>query len=144
MQLFQGFIGNITNYINNFSIAPTYIQAGVIIVLLFLLIISLAQFRHHFVKWSMKGGLIGLFFGFLFTILIEGFLLVQGNTFLTTIFGWRNPPKPFKTAIELGREKLTNVLGNSIEEPIAKDAITILQSMNPQEISKIKAIICTP
>lgn len=131
-------------FVDQFSVAPVYIKAGAIIVLLFLLVISLAQFRHHFVKWSMKGGMIGLFFGFLFTVIIEGFLIINGNTFLTTILGWKNPPKPFKTAIELGKEKLTNVLGSSIEQSTVKDPITILQNMNPQEISKIKAIICTP
>ena len=144
MNLWQSFVNKFSSFSNNFSVAPTYIKAGAIVFLIFLLVISLAQFRHHFVKWSFKGGLMGLFFGFLFTILIEGFLIVNGNTFLTAIFGWRNPPKPFKTAIEIGRDRLTDVLGTAVEKPTAKDAITVLQSLNPDEISKIKAIICTP
>lgn len=144
MQILQFLLDKYLLFAEKFYVAPTFVKAGTIIFLLFLLVISLAQFRHHFVKWSFKGGLIGLFFGFLFTILIEGFLLINGNTFLTAVFGWKNPPKPIKTAIELGRARLTNVLGISYEEPSAKDAISTLQSMNPDEIKKIKAIICTP
>jgi hypothetical protein len=131
-------------FLNGFSIAPTYIQAGAIVVLLFLLVVSLAQFRHHFVKWSMKGGLIGLFFGFVLTLLLEGFLLVGGHTVLTSTLSWNNPPKPFSTALDKGREKLTNVLGVKVEDITSKDVINTMQSLPPSEINKIKAIICTP
>lgn len=129
MQYIQMLWQKFIDFINNFSVAPTYIQAGAIIVLIFLLVISLAQFRHHFVKWSMKGGLIGLFFGILLTLLLEGFLLVSGHTALTGLLGWKNAPKPISTALDVGKEKLTN---------------TLLDGLNPSEITKIKAIICTP
>lgn len=134
----------VSSVFSNFSVAPTYIQAGAIIVLIFLLVLSLAQFRQHFVKWSMKGGLVGLFFGFLFTILLEGFLLLSGHTFLTSLLGWNNPPKPFSTALDLGKQKLTNVLGVTTQNPTAGDTIILMQSLPPSEISKIKAIICQP
>ncbi len=134
----------IVTLFDNFSVAPTYIQAGAVIVLIFLLVVSLAQFRQHFVKWSMKGGLVGLFFGFLFTILLEGFLLLSGHTFLTSVFGWDNPPKPFSTALDLGKQKLTNVLGVTTQNPTARDTIVLMQSLPPSEITKIKSIICTP
>lgn len=139
----QTFFGNIGNYFVNLYFSKNYLQAGAIIVLLFLLVISLAQFRHHFVKWSIKGGLVGLFFGILLTLILEGFLLVSGHTILTSVFGWKNPPKPFSTALDLGKEKLTNTLG-VITEPSSKDIISNMQSLNPDEIRKIKAIICTP
>lgn len=131
-------------FFENFSVAPVYIQAIAIVILIFLLIVSLAQFRQHFVKWSMKGGLVGLFFGFLFTILLEGFLLLSGHTFLTALLGWNNPPKPFSTALDLGKQKLTNVLGVTTQNPTAGDTIILMQSLPPSEISKIKSIICTP
>lgn len=139
----QSFFGNIGNYFVNLYFSKNYLQAGAIIVLLFLLVISLAQFRHHFVKWSIKGGLVGLLFGFLLTLILEGFLLVSGHTILTSVFGWKNPPKPFSTALDLGKEKLTNTLG-VITEPSSKDIISNMQSLNPDEIRKIKAIICEP
>lgn len=139
----QTFFGNIGNYFVNLYFSKNYLQAGAIIVLIFLLVISLAQFRHHFVKWSIKGGLVGLFFGILLTLILEGFLLVSGHTILTSVFGWKNPPKPFSTALDLGKEKLTNTLG-VITEPSSKDIISNMQSLNPDEIRKIKAIICTP
>lgn len=98
------------NFINNFSIAPTYVKAGAIIFLLFLLVISLAQFRHHFVKWSFKGGLIGLFFGVLLTLIIEGFLIINGSTAVTAILGWNNAPKPIKTVLDIGKTKLIKTI----------------------------------
>lgn len=145
MQTIQFIWQKILDFMNNFSVAPTYIQAGAIIILVFLLVISLAQFRHHFVKWSMKGGLIGLFFGVILTLILEGFLLVGGHTVLTGVLGWKNPPKPFSTALDLGKSRLTNVLGvDSLKTgTTANDALTVLQSLNPSEITKIKAIICT-
>lgn len=97
-------------FAGNFSVAPNYVKAGAIILLLFLLIISLAQFRHHFVKWSLKGGLIGLFFGFLFTLIIEGFLLINGSTAVTAILGWNNAPKPIKTILDIGKANLLKTI----------------------------------
>ncbi len=147
MQSIQFLIQKITVFFQSFSVAPTYIQAGSIVVLLFLLIVSLAQFRQHFVKWSFKGGLIGLFFGFLLTILLEGFLLLSGHTVITGLLGWKNAPKPFSTALDLGKNKLINVLGvstSNVTATSATDAISVLQTLNPDEIKKIKAIICTP
>lgn len=97
-------------FISSFSVAPTYVKAGVIVLLIFLLIISLAQFRHHFVKWSFKGGLIGLFFGVLLTLIIEGFLIVNGSTAVTALLGWNNAPKPIKTALDIGKANLIKTI----------------------------------
>ena len=150
MSLLKNLWGTVLSFVTNISFAPSYIKVGAIIVLLFLLVVSMASFRKHFVKWSLKGGLIGLFFGFLLAFLLEGFLLIGGKTAITEVLGWKNAPKPIKTALDLGRSKLINVLGitdeipksNAFSTPTAKDAIEILQSLNPTEIKKIKAIIC--
>lgn len=129
MQSLQYIWQIVLDFINNFSIAPTYIQAGAIVILLFLLVMSMAQFRHHFVKGSLKGVAVGLFFGVLLTLIVEGFLLVNGQTAITSLLGWKNAPKPIGTALDIGKEKLTD---------------TLFQSLNPNEIKKIKAIICQP
>jgi hypothetical protein len=144
MDLVNSVGSRISDLASNISVAPTYIQAGAIIFLLFLLVVSLAQFRQHFVKWSMKGGLVGLFFGVLLTLILEGFLLLSGHTAITGVLGWKTAPKPISTALDLGKEKLTNVLGVGTDNPTPNDVIIIMQSLPPSEISKIKAIICTP
>ena len=151
MGVIQNLWSKFLSFFSNISVSSIYIKVVAIIVLLFLLILSLASVRKHFVKWSMKGGLIGLFFGFLLALLLEGFLLIGGKTVITEALGWRNAPKPITTALDLGRNKLINVLGitdeipqsTAFETPTATDAIEILQSLNPTEIKKIKAIICT-
>lgn len=144
MEIVNNIVQSVTVFFASVSVAPTYIQAGAIVILLFLLVVSLAQFRQHFVKWSMKGGLVGLFFGILLTLILEGFLLISGHTALTGVLGWKTAPKPISTALDLGKEKLTNVLGVGTDNPTSNDVITIMQSLPPSEISKIKAIICTP
>jgi hypothetical protein len=144
MEIVNNIVQTVTVFFASVSVAPTYIQAGAIVILLFLLVVSLAQFRQHFVKWSMKGGLVGLFFGILLTLILEGFLLISGHTALTGVLGWKTAPKPISTALDLGKEKLTNVLGVGTDNPTSNDVITIMQSLPPSEISKIKAIICTP
>lgn len=146
MESLQFLYQKVLIFVNSFAVAPTYVQAGALVVLLFLLVISLAQFRHHFVKWSLKGGLIGLFFGVLLTLIVEGFLLVSGHTVLTGLLGWETAPKPFSTALDLGKEKLINVLGDTTikNESTTGEVLYTLQSLNPGEIAKIKAIICTP
>lgn len=130
--------------INGFSVAPMYIKAGFAIVLIFFLIISLAQIRHHFVRWSFKGGLIGLFFGALLTLIVEGFFMINGSTILITLLGWQKAPKPIKTALDLGKERISNVLGIQTQTEGEESIMSLLQNLDPDEIKKIKAIMCTP
>jgi len=144
MESIQFVFQKIGGFFASFSVAPTYVKAGAIIILLFLLVISMAQFRHHFVKGAFKGGFVGIFFGILLTLIIEGFLLLNGNTVLTSMLGWNNAPKPISTALDLGKVKLINILGAKVESETSKDVITIMQSLNPDEIKKVKSIICTP
>ena len=136
------------------SFSPSYIQAGVILLLLFILVLTLAQLRRHFVDWSFKGALFGLFFGFILALVLEGFLIVGGKTALIQVLGWKNAPKPLESLLEVGRGKLIQVLGEKIEiqipeavsklNPTFKDGITFFQSLNPNEAQKFKNFICKP
>lgn len=146
------FFSNIGNYFVDLYFSKNYLQAGAIIVLVFLLVITLAQIRHHYVDWSIKGGVVGIFFGFLLALILEGFLLIGGRTAVTEFLGWENAPKPIKTALDMGRLKLINVLGVSdqipfsvaSENPTSEDAIDLLQNLDPSETKKVKALICEP
>ena len=129
--------------LGKFSIAVPYVQAGLIILLLFLLIITLAQVRHHYLDWSFKGAGVGIFFGFILALILEGFLLVYGKTALTAVLGWKEAPKPLSIVLDAGRAKLTNVLGVSTQNNDSKDALKQVQSLNPQELKKLKNILCT-
>lgn len=151
MQAIQSFFSNIGNYFLNLYFSKNYLQAVAIIVLVFLLVLTLAQVRRHYVHWSIKGGLVGIFFGFILALILEGFLLIAGRTALTEFLGWKDAPKPVATALDIGRKKLVNVLGVNDEIPpinanntTTDDALNVLQSLNPSEMRKIKAIICTP
>ena len=138
--------------IGSISFAPSYLQALAIIALLFLLVLTLAQMRRHFMSWSIKGAIFGLFFGFLLTLILEGFLLISGRTALTQIIGWKNAPKPIAVCLDAGRSRLINVLGvadqvpaTKANEKMSKDEVIVgFQSLSPQEASSVRKMICAP
>lgn len=131
--------------IGKYSINVPYIQAIAIVFLLFLLVITLAQVRHHYLDWSFKGATFGIFFGFVLALILEGFLLVYGKTALTGVLGWKDAPKPLSIVLDAGRAKLSNVLGESTQstEVSTTDILKSIQSLNPADSKKIKSIICS-
>lgn len=138
--------------LGKYSISVIYWQVGAIVFLLFLLVLSLAQFRRHYVGWGLKGAAFGVFFGFLLALTLEGFLIVGGKTVLTEFLGWKSAPKPLQMALDSGRKQLIQVLGIDTAIPISlandsssvQDVVGTLQSLNPAELKKIKIIICQP
>jgi len=140
--------------LGKFSFSSSYIQAGVVVVLLFILILMLAQLRRYFVDSSVKGSLFGLFFGFLLALILEGFLIIGGKTAITQILGWKEAPKPIANLLEIGRDELVQVLGEQAEvripdavaklNPTFNDAVVFFQSLNPSEAQKLKNFICKP
>jgi hypothetical protein len=152
MKLPSNLFETFTLSLGKFSLPVSYIQAIAIVALIFILVLLMAQFRRHLVERSFQGGIVGLFFGFLLALILEGFLLIGGKTALTEVIGWKNAPKPISVALDLGRSKLIQVLGISTEIPssIAKENTTIqtavetLQSLNPTDMKKVKSLICQP
>ena len=132
------------------SFPISYAQAALIIFLIFILILMMAQFRRHFVDWSLKGAIFGVFFGFLLALVLEGFLIIGGRTALTGILGWKNPPAPISLALDAGKNKLIQVLGIKDQVPSSfanenttvTGAIELLQGLNPGDIKKVKTIFC--
>lgn len=130
----------------------SYLQAGAIVFLIFLLVLTLAQVRRHYIDWSFKGALFGIFFGFLLALFLEGFLIIGGRTAITEVLGWKNAPKPLSVALDAGREKLITVLGiqdqipssNAQEVTSVDNAVSVLQSLNPADVKKVKALFCQP
>jgi hypothetical protein len=134
------------------SLTDSMIKAVAVIFLIFLLLLFMAQFRRHYVGWSLKGGIVGVFFGFLLALIIEGFLLIGGKTALTEILGWKNAPAPVAQALDAGRDKLINVLGITDQIPTSRaqgletygSVLSAFQSLNPQEAQRLKDLICRP
>jgi len=138
--------------LGKFSISPSYLQAGAILFLLFLLVLLLAQVRRHLLGWSLKGALFGIFWGFLLALIIEGFLVISGRTAFTEIIGWKNAPKPLINVLDLGRAKLVQVLGVETQVPFSlangssktEKIIEEIQNLSPIESKKVKSMICSP
>lgn len=139
-------------HIGKFNMPFSYLQAGAIVFLIFLLVLTLAQVRRHYIDWSFKGALFGIFFGFLLALFLEGFLIIGGRTAITEVLGWKNAPKPLSVALDAGREKLITVLGiqdqipssNAQEVTSVDNAVSVLQSLNPADVKKVKALFCQP
>ena len=138
--------------IGNFSISPSYIQAGAIVLLLFILVLSLANLRRHFFNWSVKGSVFGIFMGFILALILEGFLIIGGRTVLTEIVGWKDAPKPLVNLLDAGRDKLVEVLGVSApipesfatKEKTSLDILDEFRKLNVTEANKVKSAICKP
>jgi len=130
------------------NIAPTYWQAAAIIFLLFLLVLTLARMRYLYLHWSFgKSSIAMMFWGFLLALIVEGFLLIGGRTLLTEIIGWRNPPKPISTALDSGRAKLVNVLGEEsgqVEPVTYSSVVSNFQLLSSSEKEKARTFICEP
>lgn len=144
--------GNFNFKLGKLEFAPSYFTAVAVVVLLFILIITLAQVRRHFLDWSVKGALFGLFFGFILALILEGFLIIGGRTAITEVLGWENAPKPILALLDLGRGKLVNVLGVSDEVPstfaqnkVGKEKIIeYFKNLSSSEAKEVKDAICEP
>lgn len=101
--------------VGGMTISPNYLEAGAIIMLLFLLVLALARMRHLFIKWSFKGVGMGVLVGFFLALVVEGFFVVGGSTMLTTLLGWKNAPKPLQNALDASRSEMIKVLGVETE-----------------------------
>lgn len=138
--------------LGKFSIPIPYWQAVAIIVLIFILVITMAEYRKHYVSWGLKGGLLGTVFGFLLALILEGFLLVGGSTIITGVLGWKNAPAPISHVLDAGRNQLIQVLGTSTQSSSSgsnkpstvQGAVQTLQSLNPVDLKTVKNIICDP
>lgn len=136
----------------NFTFSPSYIQAGAIVLLLFLLVLTLARVRRLYVNWNLSGASSMIVIGFVLALILEGFLLIGGRTMLTEILGWENAPKPIKNALVVGRAKMVKVLGVTEEIPDSYaddipdlyDIVTEFQSLNSDDAEKFRSMICVP
>lgn len=118
-----------------FVFAPSYLQAGLIVLLLFLLILTLGSLRHRYNNWTMGGVMPGVTFGFLLAIFIEALLVAGGSTLFISVLGWKNAPKPISNVLDSGKTKLVDVLGESDQHP--SSAIVISEYNKLDEAGKI-------
>lgn len=138
------------NLPGGFIFAPNYLEAGLIVVMVFLLVVSLGMLRHRYAHWGLKGVLPGVTFGFMLALLLEGMLLVGGKTILTEVLGWKNAPKPISNALEASRQSFANVLGaeTTIKESSAQSKPTIgaimtdYSNLDDKEKESLQSLIC--
>lgn len=139
--------------VGSWQIEPTYWQAGAIVFLLFLLVLTLARLRYMYVHWSLgKSSISMIFWGFLLALVVEGFLIISGRTILTEIVGWENAPKPISTVLDAGRTKLVDVLGVTeeipqsfaSENPTYQSVVGHYEMLSGSEKETARFYICTP
>ncbi|OGM07381.1 hypothetical protein A2129_02435 [Candidatus Woesebacteria bacterium GWC1_42_13] len=135
--------------LGSLTFSPTYVIAGAIVFLLFLLVLTLAQVRRHLLNWSIKGGIFGISLGFLLALIFEGFLLIGGRTIITEFLGWKNAPKPIVNILDAGRAKLVKVLGVTDEIPVSSaknyssdEVLDAFQSLSPKDQDRLRGMVC--
>lgn len=145
-----------TNPINTYTIGGLEFRievwmAIVVVFLIFLLILTFARLRHVYVGWSFKGFFPAMIFGFLLTLIVEGLMIVSGRTLLTEILGIENAPKPISTALDEGKAKLVEVLGESdvviLDENINisyENVVDGYELLSPSEKEQVELMICKP
>jgi hypothetical protein len=149
------FLGKTFRPIRVFSldITPTYWQAAVMVILLFLLVFTLARMRYLYVNWHLGKHSISLFFwGFLLALIIEGFFILGGRTLFTEILGMKNVPKPLSTILDIGRKRLITVLGVTDQvppstakgNPDSEYVFKLYNSLPAPEAEKLYKQICNP
>lgn len=130
-----------------------YWMAVVIVILIFLLLFTIARIRHLYVHWNLgKASMSFLFWGFMLALILEGFLWIAGRTLLTEVIGWKTAPKPIGTALDMGRERLVDVLGateeipetNASVKPTKESVLLEFQNLSSEDVIEIKAQICKP
>jgi len=134
------------------NISPSYIQAGLVVLLLFILVLTLARMRRYFLNWSLKGSLFGIFWGFVLALILEGFLILGGRTVITEIIGWEDAPKPIVNALDAGKSKLVEVLGITDQIPssyaenekAADDLLDLFRKLDVSEAEEVREVICEP
>jgi len=139
--------------IKGIYVEPTYWMAAVVVFLIFLALLTLARVRYLYVNWNLsRTSLAFLFYGFLFALILEGFLIIGGRTLFTEVVGWKNAPKPISTILDAGREKLVNVLGISeeipssfaSEQPTYQSVVGDYENLSLEEKDTVKDYICNP
>jgi hypothetical protein len=130
---------------------PSYIQAVLIVFLIFILLLTLARLRRMYVRWSLKGLFPSIFFGFIIVLVLEAFLFIGGKTLLTEILGWESAPRPISNVIDIGRAKLVKVLGTTDEVSASQSKdddldtlVKIYQTLPTSDADEFRSIICEP
>lgn len=142
-------IGNF-NLPGGFVFSPTYLQAGVVIVCIFLVILAFAMMQRRQSQWTVKGIMPGVAFGFTLALLLEAILLIGGKTLFTELLGWEDAPKPIAGALDYSRERLVDVLGISSGIPEGRagaqatigDIMQSYEGLTGDEQESLQSLIC--
>ena len=130
--------------------SPTYLQAGAVLVAIFIAILAFAMFQRRQHRESVKNTVPGIAFGFALALLLEAILLVGGRTVFTEVLGWENAPKPIANALDASRNHLVDVLGvaEEVPESVAAEPPTIgafmqnYEGLEDSERESLQSLIC--
>lgn len=127
-----------------FEFQFSYFQAGLTVLMLFLLILTLGQLRHRFLHWHMEGVIPGVIFGFIIALLLEGILIIGGRTILIEVLGWKSAPKPISNALDAGRNKMVSVLGVRLEKKSVTtgEMMSLYQELDEEDKESLQQFLC--
>lgn len=138
------------NLPGGFIFSPNYLQAGAIVLCMFLLILTFGMLQHRYNHWTVKGVMPGVAFGFALALVLEAVLLVGGRTVFTELLGWQDAPKPISNALDASRSHLVDVLGvtdtvpesKANEKPTVKKIMNDYKNLEEKDKTNLQTLIC--
>lgn len=138
------------NLPGGFIFSPNYLQAGAIVLCIFLLILTFGMLQHRYNHWTVKGVMPGVVFGFAVALVLEAVLLVGGRTIFTELLGWEDAPKPISNALDASRSHLVDVLGvtdpvpesKAYQKPSISKIMSDYKSLSDNEKENLQTLIC--
>ena len=113
--------------VGKLQIDATYWMVGVLLLLLFMVLFSIARVRYLYVHWNLgKSSIAFLFWGFILAVGVEGIFMLYGRTIFTDILGVENTPKPFSTVLDIGITPMSPSLAGSAKMRLTKPASTAI------------------
>jgi len=143
---------NQISYLRYMSFHPSAIQAALIVVLLFLLVLTLAYTRRHMIGWSFRGMHFGFIAGILFILILEAVVFIGGKTAFSESQNTKLPGN-IQGLLQKGRKDLINVLGLSTEEipksdakekPNIRSVLKDYENLSSDEAKIFRRSICEP
>lgn len=137
-----GLLANLNFQIGGVTIAPSFIQAAVVIIVVFLVILFMARITRTYIGWYTSGWYIWVILGFILAVVIEGVMFISGSTIFTSVLGWQSAPKPIQQFVDSGRAKLIQVLGAQDDAPTARGMVSDFDQLDKRAQEEVKERIC--
>ena len=139
----SNFTSAIQSNFGDIDISGSWIKAGIIIGLIFLLLLVMAKMTRGYMSWYTNGWWVWTGLGFLLAVVIEGFFVISGSTIFTSVLSWDKAPKPIQTVLNVGNSRLSEVLGESDQMMSSSTFVDRYIALDDDQKEQVKSAVCS-